>query len=260
MNIVVCMKQTFDTEAKISLDGNGLIEGDGVTLIVDPYSEFAVEKGIQFKEAFGGEVIIVCLGSQQAESAIRQCLAMGADRGVLVNDTALEGSDESATAQVLARAVNSIQPDIILGGFKSVDHGSAQVMLRVAEILGVPHVNVVTNIELTDGKALATKEIDDGVELVEVFLPAVFTAQQGLAVPRYPTMKGIMQAKKKEIKRMSLADLSIDSNIVGKGAAKIKVQRLHLPTPRVGGRIIEGEVPEATKEVVKALRDEAKVI
>ncbi|MDA8442741.1 MAG: electron transfer flavoprotein subunit beta/FixA family protein [Peptococcaceae bacterium] len=260
MRIVVCMKQTFDTEAKIALTADGLIDSTGVTLVVDPYSEFAVEKGIQFKEKFGGEVVIVCIGDTQAETAIRQCMAMGADRAVIVTDPAMDGSDQSATARVLAKAVISQEPDIILGGFKSVDSGSAQVMLRLAEILNLPHVNVVTNIEIGEGKAIATRELDDGVELVEVSLPAIFTAQQGLAEPRYPSVKGIMQAKKKELKRLTLADLDIDPTSVGPANAKVKIHGLTLPAPRKGGRIIGGEIPEATADLVKALRDEAKVI
>lgn len=259
MRIVVCMKQTFDTEAKISLTADGAINSDGVTLVVDPYSEFAVEKGIQLKETFGGEVVIACAGDVKAETAIRQCLAMGADRAVLVTDPLLVSADQTATAKVLAQVIKGLEPDIILGGYKSVDNGSSQVMLRLAEILDLPHVNVVTNIEIAGARATATRELDDGVELVEVALPAVFTAQQGLAEPRYPSMKGIMQAKKKELKRLGLGDLGLEDS-VGPDKAKLKIHGYSLPSPRQGGRIIGGEIAEAAPDLVKALRDEAKII
>lgn len=260
MKIVVCAKQTFDTEAKIALTAAGAIESEGVNLVLDPYSEFAVEEGIRTKEKLGGEVIILTVGPDSAQTAIRQALAMGADSGVLVSDPALEGGDPSATALVLAKALQKLNPDIILGGYKSVDNGSAQVLPRVAEILKMAHVNVVTNIELADGKAVATREIDDGVEIIEVPMPAIFTAQQGLAEPRYPSMKGIMGAKKKPLDVWSLADLGVDAGAVGAGAAKVRAVKIVLPEARKGGRVIGGEVPDAVAELVKLTRSEAKVV
>jgi electron transfer flavoprotein beta subunit len=260
LKIVVCAKQTFDTEAVISLDANGQINSDGITLILDPYSEFAVEEAIRMKEKHGGEVVILTIGKPSAQTAVRHCLAMGADSAILITDPALDGGDASATAAVLAKALQKLNPDIILGGFKSADIASAQVMPRIAEIMNIPHVNVVTKIELENGKAVATREIDDGVELIEVTLPAIFTAQQGLAEPRYPSVKGIMQSKKKPITNWTLADVGVDSNTVGAAAAKVKVLKYTLKEARKGGRIIEGEVPDVTAEVVKLTRTEAKVI
>lgn len=260
MNIVVLVKQTFDTEAKVTLDSNGFIDSTEVNLVLDPYSEFAVEEGIRIKERLGGEVTILCVGPGSAQSAIRQAFAMGADKGVLVKDDRLIGGDASSTSKVLAAAMNKIPYDIILAGFKSVDNGTAQVVPRVAELVNIPHVHVVTKIELNGDKALVTKEIDDGVEIMEVPLPAIFSAQQGLAEPRYPSMKGIMQAKKKPLEVWSLDDLNIDPASVGGAGAKTKVIKYTLPVPRQGGRIIEGEVADAAKELVQLTRTEAKVI
>lgn len=260
MNVVVLVKQTFDTEAKVTLDSNGLIDSTGVNLVLDPYSEFAVEEGIRIKERLGGEVTILCVGPDSAQSAIRQAFAMGADKGVLVADDRLTDGDVSSTSKVLAAALGKIPYDIILAGFKSVDNGTAQVVPRVASLLNIPHVHVVTKIDLDGDKAVITKEIDDGYEIIEVALPAIFSAQQGLAEPRYPSMKGIMQAKKKPLETWSLEDLDIAPAAVGSAGAKTKVIKYTLPVPRQAGRIIDGEVADAVKELVQLTRTEAKVI
>jgi len=258
MNIVVLVKQTFDTEAKIVLDGSGNIDPTGVNLVLDPYSEFAVEEGIRIKERLGGEVTILCVGPDSAQTAIRQAFAMGADKGYLIKDDQLAGGDSSVTAKILAAALGKIPHDIILAGFKSVDSGTAQLVPRVAELLKVPHVHVVTKIDIDGSKAVATKEIDDGFEIIEVALPAVFSAQQGLAEPRYPSMKGIMQAKKKPLETWTLDNVGVDAAAVSTG--KTKVIQYTMPAERKGGRIIEGEVPDAIKELVQLTRNEAKVI
>jgi electron transfer flavoprotein beta subunit len=256
MKIVVCMKQTFDTEAKITLDANGKINKQGVSLIMNPYDEFAVEEALRIKEKAGGEVTVVSVGGQEAQDAMRQALAMGADKGILI-DPGMDEVDEFTSATILAKAISGLEYDIILGGYRAIDDGSAQVAGRVAEILGLPVVNVITKLEVTEGSATATKEIEGGTQVVEVPLPAVFTAQKGLNEPRYPSMKGIMQAKKKPMQKMSLSDLGLDA---GQVAPKVKVMSYFMPKPRAAGRIIEGEPPEAARELVRALREEAKVI
>lgn len=261
MKIVVLMKQTFDTETKIALDANGQIDSNGVNYVVNPYCEFAVEKALQIKEGLGsGEVVILSAGPERVETSIRQCLAMGADRGILVEDAALEGGDEFTTAKVLAKALENEGYDIVLAGFQAVDDSSAQVGSRVAEILNIPQVTIATGLEINDGKAVVTREIDDGVEIIEVPTPAVFTAQQGLAEPRYPSMKGIMQAKKKPLARLSLADLGISADEVGTNGAKVKIEALSMPAARQAGKIIGGEPADAAVEVVRLLQTEAKII
>lgn len=252
MNIVVLLKQTFDTEAKIEIAG-GAINKKGVGLIINPYDEYAVEEALKLKEKNGGEVTIVSVGADTPD-AMRQALAMGADKAISVEDPALAGGDEYTTAVVLAKAVSTIPYDLILAGWRE---GSAQVAVRVAEELGLPHVNVVTKLEIADGKATATRDIEGGNEVVEVPTPAVITAQKGLNEPRYPSMKGIMQAKKKPIKKLSLGDLGLTADQV---AAKVKVQSYFLPSAKAAGKIIAGEVPQAAAELAKLLREEANVI
>lgn len=256
MKILVCLKQTFDTEAKITLDSNDKIERKGVSLIMNPYDEFAVEEALRLKEKGEGEVTVISVGGQQTQDALRQALAMGADKAVLVDPGDVE-LDEYSTATILAKVISGMEYDIILGGFRAIDDGSAQVAGRVAEILNIPVVNVVTKLEVEDGKALATREIEGGSEVIEVSIPAVITAQKGLNEPRYPSMKGIMKAKKKPMEKKTLADVGLDENQI---AAKVKAISFSLPEARKAGKIIPGEAPEAAAELAKLLREEAKVI
>jgi electron transfer flavoprotein beta subunit len=257
MNIVVLLKQTFDTEAKIALDAGGQINRQGVSLIINPYDEFAVEEALRLKEKNGGEVTVVSAGPPEAQDALRQALAMGADKAVHITDPALDGADEYTAAAVLAKALEGLQCDLVLAGWRAVDDGSAQVAVRVAEILGLPQVNVVTRLEVADGKAVATRDIEGGSEVVEVPLPAVITAQKGLNEPRYPSMKGIMQAKKKPMQKLSLGDLGLDA---GQAAPKVKALSYSLPSARSAGKIVPGEVAEAACELARLLREEAKII
>ncbi|GAW93112.1 electron transfer flavoprotein subunit beta/FixA family protein [Calderihabitans maritimus] len=260
MKIIVCLKQTFDTEAKIQLTDDGKISDEGVSLIINPYDEFAVEEALKIKENMGGEVVVVSIGKERAQEAIRQALAMGADRGILITDEALEGGDEYTTATVLAKVIGNMEYDLILCGNKAIDDQSSQVAVRLAEKLGLPQINVVTKLEVSDGKVVGHREIEGGSEIIEAPLPAVVTAQKGLNEPRYPSMKGIMQARKKELKKLSLQDIGLEPSAVGASGAKVKVLEYSLPAPRKAGKIIEGEPAEAARELVRLLREEAKVI
>ncbi len=257
MNIVVLVKQVFDTEAKIVIGSDGKIDDSNVTLIMNPYDENAVEEGLLLKEKFGGEVIAVSVGTDKAQETLRTALAMGADRAVLVNDPAIQAaSDEFAAAQALAKAVSGLNPDIILTGRVAIDYGS-KISGRVAEALGIPHVNTVTKLEIDGSKAVASREVDGGSELIEVTLPAVFSAQKSLNNPRYPTVAGIMKAKKKELKTATLVDLGLDPAAV---AGKLQILGFSLPPARKAGRKIDGEPAAAAAELAKLLRGEAKVI
>jgi electron transfer flavoprotein beta subunit len=257
MNIVVTIKQTFDTEAKIVLDGNGNIDGNGVNLVINPYDEFAIEEALKMKEKFGGDVTIVSVGGAKTDTAIRTALAMGCDKAVRIDDPALANADEWAIAEILAKAVSGLPCDVILSGRIAVDDGSSQVAVRLADALGVPSVSSVLKLDVEDGTATVTREIDGGTELIEVGLPAVFTAQKGLNEPRLPSMKGIMGAKKKEIAVKSLADLGLDADAA---RPKMSAPKFSLPSPRKGGRVIPGEAADAARELARLLREEAKAI
>ena len=242
MKIAVCVKQSIDTEALITLGSDGEVSTEGAALIIDPYAEFAVEKAVQLKEQNGGEVILVTVGSQDEVLAIRHALSMGADRAILIDDEAID------------------TPDIILGGYKSGDTSRAQTLPRVASIMGLPQVGWITGLEIEGDVALADHELADGVEQVSVGLPALFTAQQGLAEPRYPTVRDIMQSKKKSIDTKDLAALGILPDQVGPAIAKTSVRSYALKPERAGGRIIEGDAPDAVAETAQLLANEANVL
>jgi electron transfer flavoprotein beta subunit len=254
MNIVVTLKQTFDTEAKIALK-DGKIDDAGVKQIINPYDEFAIEEALKITEAGGGEVILVSVGG--SETVIRTGLAMGADRAVIVNDPELNDVDEWVAAEALAKAIGTLEYDFIIGGRIAVDDGSAQVSIRLAEVLGIPSVSSILKLDIAEGKAVAVREIDGGTETIEVPLPSVLTAQKGLNEPRLPSMKGIMAAKRKEIKTLTLADLGTSAAEL---SAKTKITDYSLPSPRSAGKVIPGEPAEAAAELAKLLREEAKVI
>jgi len=257
MNIVVTLKQTFDTEAKIVIDGSGKIDAAGVNLVINPYDEFAVEEALKLKEKFGGEVTVVSLGGDKTESSIRTAMAMGADLGVLINDPSLENVDEWAAAEILAKAVAQIPYDLILAGRIAVDDGSSQVAVRMADALNLPSVSSILKLDIDGDKATVIREIDGGSETIELSIPAVLTAQKGLNEPRYPSMMGIMKAKKKELKVLTLADLGITAADV---ASKMTAPKFSLPTPRKAGKMIAGEPAEQAAELAKLLREEAKAI
>ncbi len=260
MNIAVCVKQSIDTEAVITLDEQGKVVTEGVALIIDPYAEFAVERAIQLKEEHGGEVIVVTIGDDEAIPAIRHALSMGADRALLIDDAVIDQTNPQAKARVLAAALKTLNPDIIMGGTKSGDTSRAQTMPRIAAIMGLPQVSLVVEANLEDNALIVSHEMDDGIEKISLPLPAVIAAQQGLAEPRYPNVRDIMKSKKKPIETLTVADLGLSTEEVGVPAAKVTVQSYALKLERKGGHIIEGEPADVVKEVATLLQTEAKVL
>lgn len=262
MNIAVCIKQTVDTEAEVGVDAEGRVLTEGQTLVIDPYSEFAVERAVQLVEEHGGEAAVVCVGGDEALPAVRHALSMGASAGYLIDDPALAGADAAARARVLAAALERLGADLVMGGCKSADTASAQTMPRVSELLGAPCVHVVTALEADPaaGTVRAVREIDDGTAVVDVALPAVITAQQGLAEPRYPNVRAIMQSKKKPVDVWTLADLGVEPASVAVEARRTRAVRYRAKPARQGGRIVEGETTaEAVALTVELLGTEAKV-
>ena len=257
MNIVVCIKQTFNTEAKIVLDSSGKIEDKGVNLIINPYDEYAIEEGIKLKEKFGGSVTVVSMGGATVQAAMRTSMAMGVDKGVLISDPALANTDEHGRAVVLAKALATIPYDIILSGRMAIDDCASQLAIRLAEVLNIPSVSSVIKLEVEGTQATATKEIDGGTKVVEVSLPAVITTTKGLNEPRYPSVAGIMKSKKKELKTVTLADLGLTAEDL---APKMNVIKHSIPDARKAGQKIAGEAAQAAQELARLLREEAKVL
>ncbi|EGL84117.1 Electron transfer flavoprotein alpha/beta-subunit, partial [Caldalkalibacillus thermarum TA2.A1] len=189
MNILVLMKRTFDTEEKVQIENNAIVE-DGVEFVINPYDEYAIEEAIKLRDEHGGEVTVLTVGPADAEKEIRTALAMGADKAILVEDEDLN-ADEHTIAHILAAIIKEREFDIILGGNVSVDNGAGQVAVRVAELLDIPQVTTITKLDIDGNTAIAERDVEGDVEIVEVSLPALFTAQQGLNEPRYPSLPGI---------------------------------------------------------------------
>jgi electron transfer flavoprotein beta subunit len=263
VNVIVCMKQVPDTETliKIKADASGIVTEE-IKYVMNPYCEFAVEEALRIKEKFGGQAVLVTMGPARAVEALRTGLAMGADRSIHLNDPAFEGADGLATAKALAEVIKKETYDLILCGKQAVDDDMAQVGQSLAEFLNLPHVTLVTKLEISGDqkKAKVEREVDGGKEVIEVNLPAVFTCQKGLNEPRYASLPGIMKAKKKEVKPVNLAALGLPADQVGAAGSKVKILKYSAPPSRPPGKIISGEVMEAAQRLAKLLREEAKVI
>jgi electron transfer flavoprotein beta subunit len=255
MNMIVIMKQTFDTEEKITIE-NGQIVKENVELIINPYDEYAVEEAVKLKEEHGGEVTVVTVGTSEAESALRTALAMGADQAVLIENED-QPLDEYSIAKLLAAAIKEREYDIILGGNTSVDNGASQVGPRIAEELGIPHISTITKLEINGGSVKVERDAEGDVEIIESTLPILVTAQQGLNEPRYPSLPGIMKAKKKPLERLAIEDLNVSEVDL---QAKSKTLDHYLPPKKETGRILKGDLQVQVEELVYLLRDEAKVV
>lgn len=258
MNVVVLIKRVPDTETRIQLK-DGKVVTDGIAWIISPYDEYGIEEALRIVEKHTGKVTLLCLGPEEAKETIRKGLALGANEAIHLNDPALLNGDASMTAKVLAAALKKMQYDLILAGKQAVDEDNAQVAVRVAELLGLPHVNSAIKIDFSDDKqsAKCLREVDGDRDMAETSLPAIITAQQGLNEPRYPSLKGIMGAKKKPITDWKAADLGLDPAAL---APKLETVKLDPPPARPPGKLIPGDAATAAKELVRLLREEAKVI
>ena len=250
MKIAVCIKRVPDSEARVKIAGDGKsLDEAGVKFILNPYDEFAVEEALKRKEAAGaGEVVVVALGSAAAQETIRTALAMGADRGVLLQTDKIP-ADGFEVAKALAAELKDGGWDLVLFGKMAIDDYNHQVGPMTAELLGLPCVTAVAHLKLENGKGEAEREVEGGVEVVDFPLPAVITTDKGLNEPRYPALKGIMAAKKKPL----------DVKPTQLGAGGMGVRALTPPPERKEGRIV-GEGAGAVAELVRLLREEAKVL
>jgi electron transfer flavoprotein beta subunit len=262
MDIVVLVKQVPDTESLVQIAGDGVsIKREDIKWVMNPYDELAVEEALRMKEAKGGTVTVVSAGPQKAQETIRTALAMGADKGLHVNDPQAEGGDSLATARLLAAAVKTMPFDLIIAGQRAVDEDNYQVGAAVAEALGIPHVSLVVKAELLDGKIRCHRVVEGGTVVVEAPLPALFTTQRGLNEPRYASLPGIMKAKKKPLEAKSLADLGVDAARVGAAGRKVLIKALKMPPERKAVHMIKGDTPDAVAaELVRVLHEEAKLI
>jgi len=247
---VVCIKQVPDTETrvKVAADGRSL-DPAGVTLIMNPYDEFALEQALRVREQLGaGEVVAVSLGAAGVQTTLRTALATGADRAIHLKSD-VGAPDSLAVAKALADAIRPLEPGIVWLGKQAMDDDGAQVGPMLATLLGRPCVTVVAKFELAGQTVKLEREIEGGREVVEVALPVVLTADKGLNEPRYASLKGIMAAKKKVI----------EERLVELGAPHLERVSFELPPARAGGRIV-GEGVGAIPELLRVLREEARIL
>jgi electron transfer flavoprotein beta subunit len=261
VNSLVAIAYVPDTETKIAIaaDGKSIVETD-VKWIVSPYDEFGLEEALKIKETKGaGTVTAATVGPERAKTALRECLARGADDAIWIDSGDSRYLDALAIAKALAAVAKQGSYDFLWFGQKGVGADESLVGPMVAELAGLPHVGSVIQLELGEGKVTAHREIEGAHEVVECALPAVLTAQKGLNEPRYASLKGIMGAKKKPIAERKLSELGVPE--AEPANAKVRWRKLELPPPRQACRMIPADDPAAAaKELVRLLREEAKVI
>jgi electron transfer flavoprotein beta subunit len=285
MNIAVCIKQVPSTEARITVSPQtNLVDLKNVEWVISPYDEYALEEALRIREKFSGTVTAFSFGPERVRNALKTALATGADNAVWISDEGLAAKDPFVTARVLAAALkkgfrgsgdqgsrgpgspeppNPGSPEpfrLILCGTKAVDDDMGYVGIAVAEFLDLPHVSSVTRLEISEDCKCARvhREIEGATEIIETLLPAVIMAQKGLNEPRYSTLRGMMLAGKKPIPELKLADLGLNPETL---KPLTRVLKATLPPERKPGRIIEApSQQEAVHELVRALREEAKVI
>ena len=250
MKIAVCVSHVPDTATKVKIGDDGkTIDPNGVTYVINPYDEIAIEEALKTKEKLGGdsEVIILTVGSDKSKETIRKALAMGADKGVLLKDD--NHRDSFGIAKALTEEIKAQGCELVFCGKQSVDYDNSITGQLIADMIDYSCATVVVDLKIDGSKITAEREIEGGREIVETELPAVITAQKGLNEPRYASLKGIMAAKKKTIEEKPAAE---SENLT-------EVLKMHLPPPKQAGRIV-GTDSSAVPELVKLLREEAKVL
>jgi len=255
LEVVVCVKQVPDTTARKELGPNFLLNRAELDSVVNPFDEYAIEEALRLREAQGGEVTILTMGPPSAEETMRKALAMGADKGILVTDPALAGTDWSGTCKVLAAALRRVSFDVVLTGMESTDARSGLVPGGLAELLGLPLVTYAAKLETRDGSICVNRQISGGYQEVETSLPAVVSVVKGVNEPRYPSLKGIMAAKRKEIQKLGLADLGIDPSTAGLTGARTQVTAAAPRPEKSSGEVITAETPEdAARQIADFLQ------
>ncbi len=261
MHVVVCVKQVpGTTKVQINPETNTLIR-EGVEAIINPFDENALEAALVLKETAGAKVTVICMGPPQADTALREALARGADDVVLLCDRAFAGSDTWATSYALAQGIRQLENvDLVFCGKQAIDGDTAQVGPGIAEFLGWPVVTYARKVEIDGRHAKIERVFEDGFERIEVPLPAVVTAVKEMNVPRMASLKGRMRTKKAEIRVVTAEAAKADPNEVGLKGSPTRVVKIFTPPKKTSGVRIDGTEPLiAARELVAKLRDQ-KVI
>jgi electron transfer flavoprotein beta subunit len=253
LKIAVTVKQVPDPNAAQGLEPDNTIARDR-EVVLDPGDEYGIEEGLQLKEKHGGEVILVSMGPEKARDAIRKGLSMGADRGILVTDGELAGADALLTARVLAAALSGEEPDLVICATESYDGSTGMVPPMLAELLGVPQLTFAKQVEVDGRQVTVHRQTEDGFQVVEGTLPCLVTVTAGIADPRYASLKGIMAARSKEVKVLSLADLAIEP-----GRPAETVESVEDAPTREAGEIVEDDGTVGVEKIMAVLQA-AKVV
>ncbi len=258
MKIAVCLKQVPATDSRIKPSGDAhAVDLAGVEWVVNPYDEFALEEALRLKEKYPGEVVVLSIGGDKVEEAMRSALALGADRAIVLKEPAFLNAEPLAIAEALAAMAKRETPDLILCGKQGVDHDRMAVPAMLAEKLDWPQATVVVKLDIAaDGKsAHAEREVEGGHEELEITLPAVVAAQKGLNEPRYANLKGIMAAKKKPVTVVTAAELGLTPP-----QSTVSVVDVSQPSQARKNRMITGDPAEQVEELVRILRTEEKIL
>ncbi|MDD5116271.1 MAG: electron transfer flavoprotein subunit beta/FixA family protein [Candidatus Omnitrophica bacterium] len=258
MNIVVCIKQVPETtEVRINPETNTLMR-EGVKSIINPFDMYAIEEAIRLKEKFGGKVSVVTMGPPQAEAALREAISMGADEGFLVCGREFAGSDTWATSYTLAGAIKKIGGfDLIICGKQASDGDTAQVGPGISTHLNIPQVTYVKKIEEAGDKTMKVERmLEEGYEIIETPLPALLTVVKEINEPRIPSLRGLMKAKSAKVTTFTQKELQLDPQQIGLCGSPTQVVKIFTPTPRVGGQMLKGEIPDIAKQLVDLVKDE----
>ncbi|MCX7912971.1 MAG: electron transfer flavoprotein subunit beta/FixA family protein [Thermodesulfovibrionales bacterium] len=256
MKIVICIKQVPDTsEIKIDPVTNTLIR-EGVPSIINPYDLHAIEAGLQIKETKGGKVTVITMGPPQAEEALREAISMGVDEAYLISDRAFAGSDTWATSYTLSKAINKLGYDIVICGKQAIDGDTAQVGPEIAEFLDIPHISYVKKIEeIEDSFIRVQRLMDDGYDVVESTIPVLLTVVKELNIPRLPSLRGKMAAKKASIPRLTKDDLDVKEENIGLKGSPTKVKNIFAPQFKGERKILQGDLEEQVNELIQILKD-----
>ena len=256
MNIVVCLKQVpGTTHVKINPETNSLVR-EGIENIINPFDTYALEEGIRLREKHGGKVTVMTMGPSQAEAALREAISLGADEAILLSDRAFAVADTWATAYTISRAVVKISDyDLIICGRQTIDGDTGQVGPELAEMLGIPFVAYVSNIEEIVGKNLRVRRmVEEGHEIIETTLPAVITVAKEINVPRLPSLRGKMKSKSAPIPTWTINDLDVCENMVGLAGSSTQVIKVFFPERISRAEILEGDLESRVDTLIDRLK------
>jgi electron transfer flavoprotein beta subunit len=256
MNIIVCLKQVpGTTEVKIDPQTNTLIR-QGIENIINPFDTYALEEGVRLKEKHGGKVTVITMGPPQADAALREAVSLGADEAVLLSDRAFAGADTWATAYTLSRAIVKINDyDLVICGRQTIDGDTGQVGPELAEMLDIPFIAYVSNIEEIREKYLRVRRmVEEGHEVMETSLPAVITVSKEINVPRLPSLRGIMKSKSAKIETWGVNELGVQADKVGLTGSSTQVIKVFFPQRVHQAEILTGNLEQQIETLVDRLK------